>query len=309
MTGTGRKRTAVSLASDKPGALARVDYRPPGPYAQNLEVMSLSDLRHRVSAEHLHAPQRIEFHLLMAVTGGRCTHWVDFVANDCRAGSWIVVRPGQVQRFDPRPRWDGRILMFRSQFLLPLGSLARRADMAKSGGLEELPSHLALGSPEHRIALNCIEQMGADCRLPGPDAERQALLRHQLHSLLLRLRLVQREQVPPVVASANSLRRFNRFREAVEADFARLHQVRDYAGRLGYSEKSLTRSTVELAGVSAKAYLSQRIALEAKRLLVHTSQSVSEIAIQLGMDEPSNFVKFFKREVGSTPTAFRQQQG
>lgn len=70
-----------------------------------------------------------------------------------------------------------------------------------------------------------------------------------------------------MAASARGLQRFKRFRDAVEADFASVHQVRDYARRLGYSDKSLTRSTLELAGVSAKTLVSQRIALEAQRLL------------------------------------------
>jgi AraC-like DNA-binding protein len=117
------------------------------------------------------------------------------------------------------------------------------------------------------------------------------------------------EPATPASASPRSLLRFQRFRDAVAADFARVHQVRDYARHLGYSEKSLTRSTLELAGVSAKAFVSQRIALEAKRLLAHTSLPVSVIAAQLGMDEANNFAKFFKREVGCTPTEFRRQQG
>lgn len=59
------------------------------------------------------------------------------------------------------------------------------------------------------------------------------------------------------------------------------------------------------AGVPAKAFLSLRIALEAKRLLAHTAESVGALAGQLGFDEPTNFVKFFRREAGCTPGEFR----
>jgi AraC-like DNA-binding protein len=174
-----------------------------------------------------------------------------------------------------------------------------------------LPNHLTLDAAEHHAGLACIGQMSADSGLSGPDAERHALLRHQLHALLLRLQLSHQRLEPAAASSASprSLLRFQRFRDAVAADFTRVHQVRDYARRLGCSEKSLTRSTLELAGVSAKAFVSQRIALEARRLLAHTSLPVSVIAAQLGMDEANNFAKFFKREVGCTPTEFRRQQG
>lgn len=303
----GRKRTSAKPGADAREGLTHVHYEPPGPHARNLEVLSVADLRRRVSAAHLGAPQRIDFHLLLAVTRGRCTHWVDFVPNECRPRSWIIVRPGQVQRFDPATRWEGWLLMFLPQFLLPQGGTTRLAELAIAGSLESLPNPMPLNAIEHRNCLACVEQIAADTHLSGPDAEREALLRHQLHALLLRLRLARHRESPHVAASARSLQRFNRFREAVDTDFATLHQVRDYAQRLGHSEKSLTRSTLELAGVSAKTFISQRIALEAKRLLVHTSQSVAEIAAHLGMDEPSNFVKFFKREAGCAPTEFRQR--
>jgi AraC-like DNA-binding protein len=76
---------------------------------------------------------------------------------------------------------------------------------------------------------------------------------------------------------------------------------------LGCSEKSLMRAVREAAGVSAKRYVSQRVALEAKRLLAHTSLPVATIADRLGFDEPTNFVKFFRREAGAVPGAFRRQ--
>ena len=92
------------------------------------------------------------------------------------------------------------------------------------------------------------------------------------------------------------------------AGFAKSHHVHENAQRPGCSEKGPTRVTLEIAGVTAKAFLSQRIALEAKRRLAHTTQPVALIASETGFDEASNSVKFFKREVGYTPGVFREQQ-
>ena len=63
-----------------------------------------------------------------------------------------------------------------------------------------------------------------------------------------------------------------------------------------------------MAAVSAKAFLVSRIVLEAKRLLAHTLLPVSTIGDQLGFDEATNFVKFFRRETALTPGAFRTRQ-
>jgi AraC-like DNA-binding protein len=45
--------------------------------------------------------------------------------------------------------------------------------------------------------------------------------------------------------------------------------------------------------------------LEAKRLLVHSMLTVSEIAYQLQFRDPSYFVRFFKRRTQLTPGDYR----
>jgi AraC-like DNA-binding protein len=65
---------------------------------------------------------------------------------------------------------------------------------------------------------------------------------------------------------------------------------------------------MEVAGVRAKALITLRINLEAKRLLAHTGLSIALIGERLGFEDPTNFVKFFKREVGCAPGEFRRRQ-
>ena len=59
------------------------------------------------------------------------------------------------------------------------------------------------------------------------------------------------------------------------------------------------------AGHTAKQVVDLRIALEAKRLLVHSGATVAQIGHRLGFSEATNFVKFFRRLAGVTPLEFR----
>ncbi|MCF8164826.1 MAG: helix-turn-helix domain-containing protein [Polynucleobacter sp.] len=93
----------------------------------------------------------------------------------------------------------------------------------------------------------------------------------------------------------------------VEEKFCIQHKVADYANQLGCTVKSLSRATQASAAIGAKQYIAARIILEAKRLLTHTQMPISVIADQLGFDEPTNFVKFFKREGNLAPNEFRKQ--
>jgi AraC-like DNA-binding protein len=49
------------------------------------------------------------------------------------------------------------------------------------------------------------------------------------------------------------------------------------------------------------------VVLEAKRLLAHTTSSIKEIGFELGFDEPTNFIKYFRKHVASTPIDFRSK--
>jgi AraC-like DNA-binding protein len=77
--------------------------------------------------------------------------------------------------------------------------------------------------------------------------------------------------------------------------------------RFTHTVKSLTRATLDVTGLTAKTFIASRITLEAKRLLVLTALPTTVIADRIGFDEASNFVKFFRREVGCSPGEFRRK--
>jgi AraC-like DNA-binding protein len=130
-------------------------------------------------------------------------------------------------------------------------------------------------------------------------------LRLQLASSLLRLSLWGARDPAKLQAGAVPRSNFRRFRDKLEADFATQHQVQHYAQALGIGERSLSRLCLAVQGLSAKACVAQRLTLEAKRLLAHTTLSAQAIGGELGFDEATNFAKFFRKHTGMTPLAFR----
>lgn len=287
------------------GEITSVGYNPPATYGLDLEIFPVSVLRRRVSTEYMLALQRIEFHLLIYVTDGCCTHEVDFESIICRKGSLLILQPGQVHCFDTTTDWQGWLIIFRPEFLLPRESTMLLIEVEVFRYLEELPVHVALGAKEQQAVAESITRMYRDTQFKVSDNALHMLLRNQLYALLIRLHIIcacsaKSEPAVPVL-----LGRFKRYRLAVEQDFHRWHRVMDYADHLGYSEKSLNRAVIAISGLSAKAFLSKRIVLEAKRLLAHTELPVSIIADRLGFNEATNFVKFFRCEAGCLPGEFR----
>jgi len=281
-------------------------YSPPPPYRLDVEILSVRDLRRRATAEHLRRAHRIDFHLLIFVTSGKCSHVVDFKPVRCRSGSLLVLRPSQAEQFDVTSDWDGWLVLFRPEFLFLSQLDGSTDDLHLVSILAGQSEHLTLHKHELLLAMSIVTQMHEDTKIDGFTTEVQSLLRHQLCALLVRIGIVRRRQVPEHLTLHSELQRFRRFHQLVEQSFAKRHQVTQYARSLGCTEQTLTRATTAVAGITAKAFIASRISLEAKRLLAHTSSSVAAIADRLGFGDPSNFVKFFKRETGCTPSQFRK---
>jgi len=272
----------------------------------DLDIVQISDLRKRTNHDYLFAYSRIEFHQLIFVEQGSCIHTVDFEKYKCKKGSLLLMYPGQVQKFDNLAGWEGYIVIFRPEFLLPKESSSATNEIKIINKLDNLPVFLQLNDQHEQVILWLIKRMFDDIHQEGNVKTLQDLLRSELQSLFNRLFLIcLKSDTKQHVSLSIVQKRCKTFRDLVEKNFYRYHQVRDYTKKLGYSEKSLNRSMQEISGCSAKQYLSRRIVLESKRLLTYTDLPINLIAMKLGFEEATNFSKFFRSCEKITPSKFR----
>lgn len=100
---------------------------------------------------------------------------------------------------------------------------------------------------------------------------------------------------------------FLKFLELVRATFDSNYSVSEYASRLHTTEQKLNEQAKTHTGKTAQMVIYGLIASEAKRLLIYESLSVKEIAYRLGFNDPFYFSNFFKKQIGISPKAFREQ--
>lgn len=120
-------------------------------------------------------------------------------------------------------------------------------------------------------------------------------------------------QIKRVVGNATELVQLKRYQE-ITANFEELilketskyKTIADYADQLNITPIYLSECVKKATGVTAKKILSNYMTLRAKALLQQTTSSVAQIAYEMGFDEPTNFIKFFKNNEGITPAAFRK---
>ena len=110
----------------------------------------------------------------------------------------------------------------------------------------------------------------------------------------------------PLCINNSSNRTFVQFRQMLEHHYRHMHTVKEYANRLNVSTKTLTNCVYESSRSTPLKIINDRIILEAKRQLLHSCLKIKEIAFYLGFEDPSYFVKFFKRQTGYLPVEFRE---
>jgi AraC-like DNA-binding protein len=274
------------------GDVRPVRYRPhDDAYRLDVEVIGADELRRRVASEPRRGFERVDFQCVLFVRSGTYSHTIDFETHQCTAGSCLLIGPGQVHRFGPSSNWDGWLLIVRSH------------DVPTE--IDRLPPHIRAEHGLAAVIAELLARMATDASPATDPSQRNELLVLQAQLLARRLVLGHASSNPVPLIDPMLINRYREYRAVVDQEFRRWHLVTPYAQHLGWSTKSLNRACRATADVTAKRVIVERIVLEAKRLLAHGSDPVAEICSRLGFDEPTNFVKYFKRETGLTPTQFR----
>lgn len=102
-------------------------------------------------------------------------------------------------------------------------------------------------------------------------------------------------------------KRVFQFLELMEINFLTETNTDFYANKIGISMKRLNQILKEKLNLTAKQIIGQRQITEAKRRLVKSEITTKELAFVLGFDSISSFSRFFKKNVGVSPSAYRMQ--
>ena len=103
--------------------------------------------------------------------------------------------------------------------------------------------------------------------------------------------------------------RVDELRRLIDEHFRKERLISFYAERLAMTADRLNDHVKRATGVTAGHLIRQRVLTEAKRQLVFTTQAIHEIAYDLAFSDPSHFTRFFRKQTGTTPQAFREGRG
>lgn len=245
---------------------------------------------------HTHA----DLHHLFLIVTGAGNMQADGQVLPFAAPCLLTMPLGIVHGFSWEPETQGHVLTLSEGYLKDL-----RARAPSIGALFASPLALQGANVEgfgaSLAALGCELAWSAPGHEAAVDAHLLMLLvgalRHHDHAL--------RNAHQPAGRAAELVARF---RALVEARYRDGQGVDDYARALGVAPRTLRRVCTVAARSSPTEIVQDRIFLEAQRILLYTSMTVSEAADHLGFQDFAYFSRFFTRRAGESATSYRRKR-
>lgn len=252
-------------------------------------------------------PHRHSFFELLYYTGGKGTHCIDFTPYLFTPPSVFFIAPGQVHYWKVEEPLKGKLILFTEDFLVlnPSPARATLEDVHLFYHVMQQPV-VNLEGHQHKFIDHLVS--GLEEEFTACQWGRTTMLRASLHILLIHLfRMYRQAEGSPHALASENVTLVLRFKRLISGNPVMDLPLDFYAGKLGTSTAHLSASVKKLTGSSPGKLVQQEVALEAKRLLVHTDMTAAQIGYTLNFDDPSYFGRFFKRETGRSPRQFRTE--
>lgn len=99
---------------------------------------------------------------------------------------------------------------------------------------------------------------------------------------------------------------FHKFIELLNIHIGK-HKLPFYAEKMNISPQYLSRLVEDSSGTAARDWINRAVVLQAKLLLRNSKYTIEQIAEELNFSTVPYFCRLFKREVGTTPTEYRNK--
>jgi len=175
----------------------------------------------------------------------------------------------------------------------------------------EIHEALHLSPREKEIMWSLYDKMESEYHNNPDEFSKTIILSHLDSMLKYAQRFYKRQFIDRKQLSGITVTKFNEslnaYFEKGEAARSGLPTVSYISSQLNLSPKYLSDVLKQETGKTAIELIHLYVTSEAKNMLVAGGKSISEIAYQLGFDNPPYFSRLFKKEVGVSPKEFKNQ--
>jgi len=296
------------MAKQKPNIISEYHLNQHEPQKPQLAIY---DLEVYLKKNHVNTtrPHIHSYYQIIWFQSGKGRHFVDFKEYDVLNDAIFFIAKNQVHYFDNGTSYKGVMLHFNEAFL-------RRDDDVRdsflAGSLFNNPYQQPscfVGSSINNLLREYIQQIKDELQ-NEEEFGKEDLLRAYLKAFLIQVQRGKNrfEKANPDVPLLFDEKRvqLTRFTTLIDQNFNKGLSVAEYADMMHFSLRTLSNLTNQLLNKTPSLMVQERIILEAKRLLLYSNLNINQIGYRLGFDDPSYFVKYFKKHTSVSPSEFRK---
>lgn len=273
------------------------------------EILSLKEQlsyhQKNMSRPHIHS-----YYQIIWFKAGKGKHFVDFHEYEVFENTIFFISKNQVHAFDHHTDYEGYVIHFSDDFLVQKES---EVDFFLKCSMFNNPyqnPYCCVGTGNEYKLDEYIHQMEIELKEHNKYGQEE-LLRIYLKAFLIQVQRrkqeieeLNKDNTPFVVDDKRTM--LIRFVNLIEENYTKGFTAATYAEMLFVSQRTLSNLTLQLVNKKPSQMIHERIILEAKRLLLHSSLNVNQIANKIGFEDPSYFVKYFKKHTDQSPVSFRK---
>lgn len=274
--------------------------------ASGVEILTLDSIRNRVDNLD-HNPEKahqLSFNLLVYYTKGKGKHLIDFIWHDVKENTLVHLVKDQINAFQLNNNLEGYLIVFTDEYLkeqlskLPSNEIVRLFNPHLFSPILQISNDSDVKS--------YIEMFFKEFQQNKNESIKNRISESLFNIIFSKLEEIKQHQTFHVKPT-DKLHLFLKFKNLVAKNFSKSRNADFYALKLNVTYKHLNTICKEVINTTAKAFIDEYVVLEAKRRLINSSIKSNELAFQIGFQEPTNFIKYFKKLTGFTPNQFKNK--
>jgi AraC family transcriptional regulator, transcriptional activator of pobA len=247
-----------------------------------------------------------DFYSVILFTGGSGSIAVNNQSYPVRPQTICIVPPSQMHSFEGLENVEGIIFFFCQDFYVEEFSFIRLLNVFSYTLLTAnnvCNPCIVLSDTEFNPILTILHSIQSEYDSYTHSNSSAIIIRSHLNIMLLKL--TELYEAKSGKSNSNDSILIHSLSHLVESYFIQEQQLKFYTSAFNISESQLNEICNKHFNCGLKKILQTRLMQEARKMLLSSELSVSEIAYKLNFEDNSYFNKVFKNKTGLTPKRFR----
>ncbi|TGV02813.1 helix-turn-helix transcriptional regulator [Flavivirga rizhaonensis] len=238
-----------------------------------------------------------DFYFVLVLENGSGSHFIDFISYPVENYTIYFMRPGQVHQLTLEKDCTGFLINFNSEIYLSKDKVKSELLRKASG-----QNFYQLEKQKFNRLYSTITYLFQEFNNKKKGFEEIVIANLTIFFSEL-TRFQKRNSL--ITVSSYSLQRIDEFQQLLETQIYTQKKVSYYTKKMNISQYQLNSITKETLGKTASEMIQEQVILEAKKLLLATTNQVNQIAMKLGYEDVSYFIRLFKKHTYQPPDTFR----